>query len=132
RSYSARKFFRFTARNGERGPVGAREMLGHVHDLADVICVMRKLPIDGLRYGMSFRADIYFLTQMFVGQWRKGAENVLPARLPDGHQFGSRLRRRFKFGITLAIGFFAVAGKKISEPRTHVAGQVFDDDGDGI
>ena len=52
---------------------------------------------------------------MFVGQWRKCAENVMPARLPHGHQFGSRLRGRFKFSITLAIGFFAVAGKEIAE-----------------
>jgi hypothetical protein len=28
--------------------VGAREMLGRVHNLADVTCVMRELPVDGL------------------------------------------------------------------------------------
>jgi len=100
--------------------------------LADVVGIVSDLTIDCLHYGMRFTANVNSFCEVGVGKRFERAEDPVPACIPLFHQFGAGCSRRFKFRIAVAVGFFAVAGEEVAPPRAHVAGHVFNDDGDRI
>src|SRR5579859_2566212 len=61
---------------------GESKMLGKKQNLADVMGVMRNLPIDGLHHGVWFRANRNGSRKVGLGQRFERVENVFPAALP--------------------------------------------------
>ena len=101
-------------------------------DLADVVGVVGELAVNGLHDGVGFAADGDGAGEIGVGERLKSGEQAGPACFPGGEERGAGGGRHFEFAVAITGGFFAVGGQKIGPAGDHVAGDVFDDDGDGI
>jgi len=108
-------------------------MLGEKYDLANVIGIVGKLPVDGLEHGVRFGPDGDGALHIFGPERFDRREHARPARFPQAHDIGaSGFGRQFEFLVAMAIRLLAIGSKKISGSRTHVASQMLHDDGDGI
>jgi hypothetical protein len=130
--YAAVEVCGFFLWDAECLPVFAGEMLGEKHNLPDVMGIVSYLAIDGLHHGVRLGADGDGAGQILIREGIECIEANLPAGFPESNQTRACLGRSIKFGIAVAIRFFAVRGEKIGPAGTHVAGHVLDDDGDGI
>ena len=101
-------------------------------DLADVIGVVSDLAIDGLEDGVRFAADGDGAGEIGVGERGESGEEDFPAGFPKGEEFGAGRGRGFEFGVAIAGGLFTVGGEEVGPTGAHVAGEMLDDDGDGI
>ena len=101
-------------------------------DLADVVWVVRELAVDGLHHGVGFAANGDGAGEVGVGEGLERGEEASPAGLPRGEERGAGGGRLFEFAVAIAVGFFAVSGEEVGPAGEHVAGHVFDDDGDRI
>ena len=93
---------------------------------------MGYLAIDGLHYGVALVADEDFAGEIGVGERGEGGEDEFPAGFPLGGELCARCGGELKFGVAIAVGLFPVGGEEIGPAGTHVAIEMFDDDGDGI
>jgi len=100
--------------------------------LAYVVGIVGYLAIDGLHDRVGFVADKDFAAEVGVGERGQGVEEMSPAGFPLGEELVACCGGGFEFGVAVAVGLFAVGGEKIGPAGTHVAVEVFDDDGDGI
>ena len=110
----------------------AAKMFGEENDLADVMGIVSDLAIDGLHDGVGFAANRDGFREVSVGKRFERVKDPFPACVPLFHQLGACRCGRFEFRVAIAVGLFAVGGKKIAPAGAHVAGHVFHDDGDGI
>src|ERR1700723_1987016 len=94
--------------------------------------VVRHLAVDGLHYRMRLVADGYDFGEVVVGEGIESVEQNRPPGIPSSQKLRARFRPFFEFAGAIAIGFFAVTREKIGPTRAHVAGEMFNDDGDGV
>lgn len=120
------------ARDAERLPVVAREMLREENYLADVMRIVGDLAIDCLHDRVRLAANGHRLGQIGIGQRFERVEDPFPTGMPLLHQLAACRCRRFEFHVSIPIRFFAVSCKEIAPAGTHIAGHVLHDDGDGI
>ena len=121
------------ARHAQALPLARLEMLREINDLADVISVVRDLPIDGLNHGVILAADPDCAHQVFRLERLDGIKDAFPTLIPvSDHLVFRRPGEHHKFDIAIALRFLAVSGKKIGPAREHVAGQVLHVDGDAV
>src|ERR1019366_9723395 len=74
---------RLTDRNTQTPPLCTCEMLGQVDDLADVVRVVRQLPVDRLKDRDRLAPDHDRPGKVRRGQRRQRPEERRPARLPS-------------------------------------------------
>ena len=130
-----RVLLRLTARHAQRAPLSGfhrGEMLGGEYDLPDMLGVVTHLTIDGLHHGVRFRANLDSAVEVRVRQSFEGPEENFPTGFPQRQQLSSARGRRLEFRVAIAVGLFAVGGQEVRPARLHVAGEVFDDGGDGV
>ena len=107
-------------------------MLGEKNDLAHVVRIVSHLAIDGLGDGVGFVANEDSAAEVSVGERGEGVEDEFPTGFPLGDEFVARRGGQFEFGVAITVGLFAVGGEEIRPAGAHIAGHVFDDDGDGV
>src|SRR5215831_3317946 len=125
--------FRLAARDRERLPAPAGEVLGQEDDLADVVGVMRELAVDGLDDRVRLAADRHRALQVRRLHRIDDIEENLPGRLPPLQERGARVGGRlFEFRVAVPVRLLAVGGEEIEPPRAEVAGDVLDHERDRI
>ena len=108
-------------------------MLRREHDLPDVTRIVRKCPIERLHHAMRFLPDVYRPHDVLGLERVESIEDARPSLFPAIEKFLSRrFPGHFEFVIAVAVGLLAVGGEKVGEARTHIAGDMLDEDRDGI
>src|SRR4051812_9388824 len=97
-------------RDRERLPLRAAEMFGEEDDLADVIRVVRHLPLDGPEHAVALAADGDLALHVCGLQRLDGREQQLPRLVPLLHQLTARGGPRFELAVAMAVGLLAVGG----------------------
>jgi len=76
-----------------------------------------------------FGPDVGHLAQVVIGEAVKSVKHKLPARVPPPHQiFACIGRSNYKLGVAVAIRLLTIGVKEIRPARSHVAGDMFDQD----
>src|SRR5713226_8260268 len=108
-------------------------MLSQKNDLADMISIMRELPINRLDYGVILSANPDGPHEIVWLQRSNSIKNPLPTMLPISEQVGSRgARQHLKFHVAVAFGLFAVGRQKVGPARDHIPGHVLYVNGDAV
>ena len=107
-------------------------MFGKQNDLADMIGVVRQLPIDRFDHRVRLTADRHRSGKIFLGQPADFIEQRLPAVVPRLHQQVACVVDQFKLGVAMAIGLLTIRRKKVGPSRTEVSGDVPDDQRDRV
>src|SRR5215831_10896300 len=102
------EFRRPVAGNAERVPAVVSEMLRQQDDLPDVVRIMRDLAVDRLHHRVRLASNRDCAVHIRFRQRLERAKHSVPSVFPQCQQGLSRLRRRFEFGIAIAIRLFTV------------------------
>jgi len=108
-------------------------VLREIHDLTDVISIMRQLTIDGLHDRVILFANSNRSHEVCQRKRLDGNERAFPTFLPISEQvFSGRVGQHDEFHVAISFGFLAIRCQKIGPAREHVAGYVFYDDRDAV
>jgi len=108
-------------------------MLGEEDNLSDVLSIVSERAIERLHDGVRFLPDSNDAEQVFGFERVECGENVSPTLFPPEHHLFACCRAgEFEFAVAEAVRLFAVSGEKVSEARVRVAGNMLDEDSDGI
>jgi len=110
----------------QRRPFSRAKMLRQKNDLADVISVVRQLPIDRLTIVCSWPRIVIRSGKIFRLQRLERAEEARPAAFPKSRTVSLVIcGLNHKFHVTVAVCFFAIAGSEIRPARKHVPAVCF-------
>ena len=124
---------RLPARDAERTPAIARDVLGQEHDLADVAGGVRQRTERGARHGVRLGADDDRARQILRRHAIERFQETAPAGFPARHQRRARvLRLELELAIAVAIRLLAVGGVEVRPARAQVAGDVLDDQREAV
>src|SRR5579864_3148472 len=123
------ELLRLSPRNAQGPPLTGTQMLGQKYELADMLGVVRNLPIDRLQHGMRFAADGDGAHHVLRLQSVDRSHHARPAVFPPFHYVGPHgWGSNFKLAVPEAVRFLAIAGQEVGEARPHVAGKVLNED----
>ena len=110
-------------------PVFTPPVFSQKDNLAQVIAVVRQLPVDGFEYSMPFVADIDDLAELTALYRAQGSKQAVPAFFPGMLYFGGAAQFSGKLAIALPPCLFAVLFEEIGPSGKHIAPQVVDNNG---
>src|SRR5579863_2723593 len=108
-------------------------MLRQKNNLSNVRRIVGNLPVDGLQDRVRLGANGDGAHYVFGLEGVDGGEDTRPAFIPPLYDVGAGgCGLDFEFAIAKAVWLFAVGGKEVGEAGAHVAGQMLDENGDGV
>src|SRR5262245_9711893 len=100
-------------------------MLRQEHDLTNVVCVVRELPVDGLHDGMRLAANDDRLTEILRYKWSKCIENAAPTLLPAfKHSLFCVALLNNKLSVAIAVWLFPIRSYELFPTRSRISRQV--------
>src|ERR1051325_1649256 len=118
------KLRRSVAWNAQRLPLGRSEMLRQKNNLADVIRVMHKLPVDRLNNCVFLSANRHCSGEIRWPQRLNRVKHAFPTTLPIRNHILSATRLDDKFHIAIAIRFLSITIEEVGPAGDHVARHV--------
>ncbi len=127
------ELLRFAAGHAQGFPFARAQVFSQKDDLAKMKGVVGERAVESLDYSMRFLPDVDGAHEVVRLERIEGRENHCPAFFPPTHEVvARRVGGDLEFVIAMAGRFFAVRGEEVGEARTHIAGDVLDENRDRV